>query len=825
MKDANNELEEDEDNRVEDDEDDDEAEKCEGKKSDDEEDDGQEESKKPPPKSARQKVKEIAERVAARKAAEAEKEEQDDREWCFKYCDLILTQEELIDLDDDEVTSLAYERATNLNDEEMEELNNQVNIIEKYVKQSSKDGTKEEPSGKTLSDHGSVVSALDDDVEMGMDPGRGEVVTTAEKEEVKRQLSFAEVAKLPPVEQKAEPITGVYKPKVSLYKSIRFAFRVVVPHCKKPLEEFSNIIQNLLKAMHTSLGKNVGIGMWDDGFGTKIFRKVEDIPKGNKPAEARVTFSNMFSIFIGPKKDDNKEGTRKVTTYLKIRFKWLASAKLKVAPEDFASVLMTQIEEEDIPITISYSPFCCQCPNWIHYGWLLFSTKSINQKTFEPEMRRMLSIPDNVACGVTWRTIKDPNKKQYQWTDKTPPPQAWHLEIEEAFAFQFHQAVANLFKKGSSKRVNGIQLRMVPCFAGYQSELIYEPSTKASMVIAANNQQKFCKNIKSTPSSFIMALDYPDPSLPTKATLRDHLMSRSPDGCVISRVFHNVDPTWNRPGQYSFTHVPSNGVHAAKAIARMIPECMYLYPNAVQFWFTPSALLAHADSTWDPDKKEAKTNAHTCIASIIDEDLWNVNDWSDDDDAKKPANNKSQSDKTTEKTKVILSEIPKTMAEYHTADDLQSFGPALGRKRTDASITEDTKVAEARKTDIQFDAEAIAKATEEAKEKDDDDGLSMSTMAKTTGTTRLKLKMSQEKNAEVTQEMKLMKEKMAEMEEEQCQREEDNNIAAETLMKAEKEKQEYRDEIEKMTKMIEQMRRAKAPIEDSTASSTGGKGP
>ena len=739
---------------------------------------------------------------------------------------LILTGAELKNLNADDQTSLAYTRVISFTDEEEKELSSKIESFEKQAsKQDPPADTKATDSNtvEDTNDNNSAVSVLEDEtMEFIEDDAE---VTSADISAVRRQLSFAEVASLPASPRVETPITGVYTPHTSIYASIRFSFRVVVPFCKKPLEEFSTIIQKLLKAVHSELGKGVGIGNWDDGFGTTIFRKVSDIPTGEKPAEARLTFANMFSIFVSPRQGDNKEGTSKVIKFLKIRFKWLRTTKLKVAPKDFGSTLMGVMEELGLPVNISYSPFCYQCPNWVHYGWLLFSTKSINQDTFQPAMRKMLGIPDHVACGVTWRTIKDPNGVQYKWDEKIAPPQAWHLEIEEEYAVQFHQRVANLFKKGSSKRVNGIQLRLVPCFSGYHNELIYAASTKDSCVIGARNQQKFCRRIKFKHSSFIMALDYPDPDCATPYTLRDYLMSRSPDGCVISRVFHNVDPTWNKPGHFSFTFTPSNGVHAAKAIARMIPECMYHHPNAVKFWFTGSALLAHANSTWDPDKKEAKTNAHTCIAAIIDEDLWNMDEWSDDEDTTKVSATKDEKESSKAKTKVILSEIPATMSEYQGADDLKSFGPALGRVRTDKSIEADNTVAVERKTAIDFDKAALEKASAESKEEDGMDDMSMSTMAKTTGTTRLKLKMSQEKTAEVSKENRLMKEKMEELEEEKRQREEADAIAAEALMKSETEHLKYKDEIAKMTKLIEQMQRKQAPVKDSTAIANGRKDP
>jgi hypothetical protein len=77
--------------------------------------------------------------------------------------------------------------------------------------------------------------------------------------------------------------------------------------------------------------------------------------------------------------------------------------------EEMGQELSESIAEE-IGIFLSKNPYACQAVKVECIGWFFGSTKSIDSKKLVPALKEKLQIPDHVAIGVQWRTIKKENK-------------------------------------------------------------------------------------------------------------------------------------------------------------------------------------------------------------------------------------------------------------------------------------------------------------------------------------------------------------------------------------------------------------------------------
>jgi hypothetical protein len=101
---------------------------------------------------------------------------------------------------------------------------------------------------------------------------------------------------------------------------------------------------------------------------------------------------------------------------------------------------------------------------------------------------------------------------------------------------QIYQGAAQLWKKGATNRVNGLQMRLIPCLGSNRAVAVSE-NQKYNMKLMAAKQQ-FCVNsyMVKIDNAHIMNSDDPVKNY----TLRQYLMSRAPKTSVIQRLFVSV---------------------------------------------------------------------------------------------------------------------------------------------------------------------------------------------------------------------------------------------------------------------------------------------
>jgi hypothetical protein len=137
--------------------------------------------------------------------------------------------------------------------------------------------------------------------------------------------------------------------------------------------------------------------------------------------------------------------------------------------------------------------------------------------------------------------MKDEMKKNHPWSPDIQPPQALHFDIDHNYAAQHIQSSAKLWKKGSKRRINGLQLRLIPCL-GSPRALALLDSQKQNCVLKAAKQQYFTnQHIIRLKNSHILNLDVKAEKM---VTLRRYLMSCAPRTEVLQRLFVAVDKSW-----------------------------------------------------------------------------------------------------------------------------------------------------------------------------------------------------------------------------------------------------------------------------------------
>ena len=520
-------------------------------------------------------------------------------------------------------------------------------------------------------------------------------------------------------------------------KSLRYRITIGVEadDKKPPLEAFADNFKAVLTAVQLVAGKALWIGPWDEeqeSSGFPIIKKKSDIPDGKKPDRHRNIFNIYTNSYINPK----KEGSN---IWMQLRF--VHEQPIQVDLHKLGEAVQDAFT--DLPFSVRFyrQPNHCQAASVACLGWLYGSTKSISEQSFTEACRSSLGIPAEVPFGIQWRTITDRLNKRPAFDKENPPPSALHLDIDQRFAHLIQKRAGELWRKYDKQKhrpalPNDIQLRLVPCFSSEFSDARKTPKTEENVVLMAGKQKYFVTEyIEKVEIPFIRFLDTPL-SDTNEITLRRALMARAPKLEPTKRLIHNVDFSWNDAHKVVATTIKKFRGQTKDFISTLIPEMVFRYGQESQKWFSEDGIRYFNNVTWDPTTLSTTAEADATTQALVDEDLWDLgDDWKSSVVARQPPAQVGTVIKKTEKNKNKV-----TTRLLENDDDIKSFASAFGVEPTSESSPpgEDTGQTKAGGT-VKLSSGILRTLNAKQPAEYEKDNLSMSTAARTTESTRVKL--------------------------------------------------------------------------------------
>jgi hypothetical protein len=179
--------------------------------------------------------------------------------------------------------------------------------------------------------------------------------------------------------------------------------------------------------------------------------------------------------------------------------------------------------------------------------------------------------------------------KNYAWNADEQPPQALHLDIGQTHAGRFIDPAARLWKKGVTNRVNGLQLRLIPCLGSNQLIALSDNQRGNVKLMAAKQQYLTNSYSVKLENAYIMNLDAKVKNM----TLRKYLMSRAPKTSVIQRLFVSADKSWKGN---TFTLVTVKTVCSRSSQGTQPSEEAFMWVLTAPFFLFKDSVLFSTES-------------------------------------------------------------------------------------------------------------------------------------------------------------------------------------------------------------------------------------
>lgn len=510
--------------------------------------------------------------------------------------------------------------------------------------------------------------------------------------------------------------------------TLRYKVTIQVEPCKQPIEEFSKNLRKVFRIMQAVAGTDLWIAPWDEEQESafKILKKPSDIPDGSK-YDDRFTLAIYTGSFLNLK----TEGS---TVWVQLRL--VHKKELKVAISQLGNALQHSFQDLSFSVRFNRQPNHCQATKSACLGWLYGSTKTISEEQFLPAIRKTLNIPSTVAFGIQWRAITDKFGKRPPFDKENPPSSAIHLDMDYRYAATYQRAASNLWRqydkqKNRPQLPNGIQLRLVPCFSSTQCRAL--SATAMTNITLMRDKQHFfvTERIVRLEVPFINLLDSPL-STTNEITLRQAIMSRAPRSEPTKRLIHNVDFGWQDAHRVFITTIQPYLSEAHDFISSLIPEMVFRHGQACQPWFTAEGLTFFESVTWNPETMATTSSADQDTQDLLDEDLWGLgNDWR--------IETKKLEAPIQAGTSILKNQV--TTRNLEDDDDIQSFASTFGNKRIPKQkddIPDKGHTKEGGKVTLSTEIIELLRRPRQ----NHTDTCSMSTAAKTTESTRVKLSVA-----------------------------------------------------------------------------------
>lgn len=522
----------------------------------------------------------------------------------------------------------------------------------------------------------------------------------------------------------------------NILKSCRYAAQLTVPPDASPVKKAGELLQNVLREIQKQAGTQVWLAAWQSNEDMLVCKKPKDIPTGSS-SEDRDIFTRLFDNYMSLTPDIEK------TLFLKIHFVTQSPDAIKIPLKEIG--LKVETLKDKFGFRLNPNPNPCQSHKVTTIGWCFGSTKSMDSEALIQGLRQTLKIPDHVTLGAQWRTIADQHGRKFAWPkDKNAPrpPQAIHIDIDDAHIGVWYPKMAKLWKKGATKRVNYLQLRLVPCFTTQVGKSL-TPIRHANTVYMAQKQAHFVNTYTTRlTSSHILALDVPIGE--NHMTLRRYLMMKAPEKHLTDRIFLSVDPAY-RGSEFVLTTPKKFADQALQVLHTMIPECLHLHGPEAARWFTNVGLMAYQDVKWD-DKNKTATSLHDDTAvDMVEEDFCGMGDEWKAPHIPEPTGHTTAHIESIPNTGMTVGELLDARAKLGVHDDTSSFGDVFGRSHSGSTIARPPRPQNHRTRRVGFSDEPPNTDQPRTPPPDDATVSTMGTEA-TTGSTRRSLRHQMEIN-------------------------------------------------------------------------------
>lgn len=485
---------------------------------------------------------------------------------------------------------------------------------------------------------------------------------------------------LNPARTMAEAVTtnpGPMRPAaLNMYKSCRYAAQLLVPAHAEPVKKAGELLHDAFKEIQRQAGNKVWLAAWHSADDNLVCKKPSELPRGTT-AKDRDSFTRIFDNYMVLTPETEQR------LFLKLHFVTESPDTLFVHLPDIGKKV--EALEDRYHLKIQMHPNPCQSSRVSTLGWGFGTVKSMDGQQLTKALRQALNMPDHIAMGVQWRTIADKSGRKYPWPrdrNAPRPPQALHFDIDDAYVGVWYPKFAKLFKKGASKRVNFLQIRLIPCFTTQIGKTLSDVMARNTHEMASKQLHFVNKFTTRLTTSHIQSLDTPIGE--RNITLRRYLMMKAPDVKVTDRLFVTVDSSF-RGSDHTLTTTTMYSDQALRVINTMIPECIHLYGMDATRWFTPSGLMAYQDIKWDPVTHGTTSIHDEVLVEMVEEDFFGMGmSW------KCPENPNPQDIEfegiDTNVTGQTVREILDARARGGIHDDTPSFGDAFGRSHSGTTV-------------------------------------------------------------------------------------------------------------------------------------------
>ena len=544
------------------------------------------------------------------------------------------------------------------------------------------------------------------------------------------------------------PPNEFVKESITPHSECRYKITLVMPPVKEPsnvlptfctgFKTLFDIIQNICKP------HDIWLGPWnpDQTPLMPTIKSKKDIPNGKLPSH-RQKISAYFGGYISP----NPKGE---TMYSKLRFITTKNAlDLTLLGPQLRGAFYSM--EPDWQVSIPQNPLPCQAVRSTCIGWLFGSTKYMNEKSFIPAIRKSLQLPEECHIGMQWRVITTPTGKRPPYDSNKSSPSAIHLDVDETYAPHIAIRASELWcskttrAKHPKRLPNDVQLRLIPCFSNISTRARSDDS-KSDMVQMAEKQHYLCETVlQRIEVPFIRLLDT-ELSTKESITLRRLIMAKSPATQPTKRLVHNVDFNWN--GTKVVMTTPTKFFLEATQFAHnLIPELRHQYGENVHKWFTAAGVHLFKDHIWNPESAKCVSKPDQITRAILNEDIWEIGE------AWKQTSNPQRPD--------LAPESSPTPVTFSDDSDIRSFASAFHRQTDDDSTVAPSPLTKTGGI-VQLSLDTLQELSDrQTTSSKDTDTLSMSTAAKTTESTRLKLKETKDRLTETTEVLDTTKASLA----------------------------------------------------------------